>query len=98
MKNLDKLLKSGRWIKLLEKLNGLNKNMLKAFEKLQKMNDENMNIRLASLSNIISTRISPKGGIVEIAVDTKTAQEIMIGKEFVGGLLLADKKEFDSIE
>lgn len=70
---------------------------MKTFEKLQKMNDENMGIKLAPLSNISNIEIKGGHGFVTFGVPREVAQELIDNKEFVGGFLLADKKEFDSL-
>ena len=70
---------------------------MKTFEKLQKMSDDEMDIRLAPLKNIIKVNIFGARGEITIGVPREVAQDWMDGKEFVGGLLLADKKQFDSL-
>jgi len=70
---------------------------MKAFEAFQLMCDDDMDIRIWPLENIISVDIKGMNGVVCIGVDRATAHRLMEGGNFVGGLLLADKKEFDGI-
>lgn len=70
---------------------------MKAFEKIQKMCDDEMDIRLAPLKNIIKVNIYGAKGEITIGVPREVAQDWMDGKEFVGGLLLANKEQFDSL-
>ena len=74
---------------------------MKTFEVLQKMSDDNMNIKLAPLGNIIEINITKRGGEVTIGIDSNTATELLNdldGTKFVGGLLLADKTQFDKLQ
>lgn len=70
---------------------------MNSFEKLGKMSKENMDIKLAPLSNILSIDINGNKGEVRIGIDRQTAQRLIDGHDFVGGLILADKKQFDAI-
>jgi hypothetical protein len=70
---------------------------MKTFEILQRMCDGEMDIRLAPLSNIIAVNIYGGRGQVTIGVTREVAEELMTEKEFVGGFLLADKEQFDSL-
>lgn len=69
-----------------------------AFEKLSRMADADMDIRLASLDNIVAIKVvGVKGGEVTFGVDGQTIMDLIAGKRFVGGFLLADKAQFESI-
>lgn len=70
---------------------------MRTFEILQRMCDEEMDIRLAPLSNIIAVNIYGSKGQVTIGVSRAVAEELMTDKEFIGGFLLADKGQFDSL-
>lgn len=70
---------------------------MKAFEKIQKMSDGNMDVRLSPLSNIISINIKGQNGEITIGVDRKTAQDLIDGKKFAGGFLLCDKEIYDNL-
>jgi hypothetical protein len=68
------------------------------FEKLSRMADADMDIRLAALDNIVAIRIlGTKGGEVTFGVDGQTTMDLIAGRRFVGGFLLADRAQFDSI-
>lgn len=73
------------------------KKELKAFEKMQKMNDENMDIRLAPLSNICNVEIKGGNGFVTFGVPRSVAQDLIDNKEFVGGFLLCNKEQYDKL-
>ena len=68
------------------------------FDILKKMGDSGMDIKLAPLSNIVELKKLGKNGEVTIGVDHNTIVALLSGKEYVGGLLLADKAEFESVE
>ena len=69
------------------------------FQKLGKMSEKNMDISLAPLSNISEINVKGKNGFVTIGVPAHMAQRLMAEKpsSFVGGLILADRKQFDSL-
>lgn len=71
---------------------------MKTFEKLGIMTDENMDIRLAPLENIISIDIRGMNGQITIGVPRAVAEDLMGDREFIGGFLIADKRQFDAIE
>jgi hypothetical protein len=71
---------------------------INSFLILKEMSDQQKDIRFASIKNIIAVHIVKGSGQVTIGVDGKTAMDLLAGKQFVGGLLLADKKQFDEIE
>lgn len=71
---------------------------MKSFEVFQKMSDGNMDIRLAPLGNIIRINIFKQNGEVTFGVPREVAQDLMDDKEFVGGFLLADKRQFEILE
>ena len=73
--------------------------MLKSFEKLQKMTDDNLDIRLAPLANISKVDINKTHGSVTINVDLQTARDLMDNsKKYVGGFLIANKEIYDNLE
>lgn len=59
---------------------------------------ENKDLRLAPISNIIEVKKQGDHGTILIGIDVKTAIDFMAGKKFAGGLILADKEQFDEIE
>ncbi len=71
---------------------------MKSFEIFQKMSDGNMDIRLAPLGNIIRINIFGQNGEVTFGVPREIAQDLMDDKPFVGGFLLADKGQFETLE
>lgn len=71
---------------------------MKPFEKMQKMSDDGMDIKLAPLSNIIEVNIFGQRGEITLGVPREVAQEYMDGKEWVGGLILANKEQFDALD
>jgi hypothetical protein len=71
---------------------------MKSFEVFQKMADGNMDIRLAPLGNIIAINIRGQNGEVTFGVPREVAQDLIDDKEFVGGFLLADKAQFQTLE
>jgi len=68
------------------------------FHILGKMADENMDIQLAPLGNIISARKVSDHGEITIGVPTEVVIDMLKGKQWVGGPILADKKQFEKIE
>jgi len=71
---------------------------MKSFEIFQRMSDGNMDIRLAPLGNIIKINIFGQNGEVTFGVPREVAQDLMDEKEYVGGFLLADKGQFETLE
>lgn len=70
---------------------------MKTFEVFQVMNDEDMDIQAASLSNIIKIDIYGMRGEVTIGVSRQVAQDLMDGRRFAGGFILACKDQYDAI-
>lgn len=70
---------------------------MKIFEKLQKMSDDNLDIRLSSISNISDIKIKDGNGFVTFGIDIKTANDLISNKKFIGGALFADKEQFDNL-
>lgn len=70
---------------------------MKAFEKMQYMSDNEMDIRLSPMSNLVDMKKKGPTCTVTFGVDERTFYDLMEGKKFAGGLLLADKEQFDSL-
>lgn len=74
---------------------------MKSFEVFQKMCDSNADIKLAPLKNIIKINIYGQNGEVTFGVPREVAQELMDdteGVKHVGGLLLANKEQFETLQ
>lgn len=71
---------------------------MKSFEIFQVMSDGNMDIRLAPLGNIIKINIFGQNGEVTFGVPREVAQDLMDNKEYIGGFLLADKGQFETLQ
>lgn len=70
---------------------------IKIFYRLQKMNDEGMDIVLAPLSNIISVDKKNLRCTVTIGIDFETFKRLSHTQDFIGGFILANRKQFDAI-
>lgn len=68
--------------------------MINNFDVLKRMGESNRNIRLAPLSNIVRVKYTKKGTEITIGVSGNVVMDVATGN-FVGGLILADKEEFD---
>ena len=67
------------------------------FDVLKEMGKRNLNIQMAPLGNIIKMRKLKAGTQVTIGVAGDVITRITFG-EVVGGLILADKKQFDDVK
>lgn len=67
------------------------------FDTMKEMAKQSMDIRVAPLSQIIEVKTNKKGGQITIGVDRQTVMDFMAGKQFCGGLFLADFKQFEEI-
>ncbi|MDD5304014.1 MAG: hypothetical protein PHS14_13015 [Elusimicrobia bacterium] len=67
---------------------------INSFEVLKVMGERNLDIRLAPLSNILRMQKTKHGTQVTIGVGGDVLQPIYAGR-FVGGLILADKDQFE---
>ena len=70
------------------------------FDVLKEMGVRNMDIRLAPLSNIINLNYRKKadGTDVTIGVPGNVVAELGLTHKFAGGLILADKQQFDAVK
>jgi len=59
------------------------------------MGEANKDIRLAPLSNITNLRKTKAGTLITIGVEGDVVAAIGLDGRFVGGLILADKVQFD---
>lgn len=75
----------------------MEKEKVNSFDVLKEMSVREMDIRLATLKNIIGVRIVGKGGQVTIAVNLQTAHDLLTKKHFAGGLILADEVQFNEV-
>ncbi len=72
--------------------------MAKTFEILGVMCDRNMDIRLSTLDNITNMQVTKRGDTeLKIGVHGDVLNQIWRG-QLVGGLLLANKEQFDQIK
>lgn len=67
------------------------------FDVLKRMGEENLDVRLAPLDNITNLRKVNAGTQITIGVAGDLVAAIGIEGKFVGGLILADKKQFEAI-
>jgi hypothetical protein len=67
---------------------------ISSFDVLKFMSENKEDIRLAPLSNIIAADKKGQHCTITIGVDEKSFHDYMAGKDFLGGLILADKKRF----
>lgn len=67
------------------------------FDVLKEMGKRSMNIQLAPLGNITNMRMVKAGTQITIGVAGNVIGSITLG-EFVGGLILADKAQFEQIK
>jgi len=70
---------------------------MKSFEVMQKMSDDNMDIQLAPLKNIIRAQVVNGGGEITIGVSEAVILDLMKNRDFRGGLVLCDGKQFDEL-
>lgn len=69
--------------------------MVNNFDVLKRMGELNRKIQLAPLGNIVNVRKVKAGTQVTIGVGGDVVGSIAAG-DFVGGLILADKSEFEA--
>lgn len=69
-----------------------------SFEILGEMSDKNMDIQLAPLTNIIAADMHGNKGVIKIGVSADLIMRMAKGDHFVGGLILANKEQFESLE
>ena len=67
-----------------------------SFDVLKEMSARNMSIQLAPLDNITEARKVKAGTKVTIGIGGDVVGSILNNK-FVGGLILADRKEFEAV-
>lgn len=72
--------------------------MKNAFDILKEMSRTGKDIKLAPLTNIINLNRHGVKGEVTIGVDLNTINRLHAGEKFYGGLILANKKEYEEIE
>jgi hypothetical protein len=70
--------------------------MANSFDVLKEMGKRNGKIQLAPLGNLIEAKYSKKGTRVVMGVAGNVVTGLLMG-QYVGGLILADKEEFDRI-
>lgn len=71
--------------------------MINSFDVLKEMGNRNMNVQLAPLGNITHMRKVKAGTQITIGFAGDVITPIMLG-EMVGGLVLADKTEFNRVK
>ncbi len=71
--------------------------MKNSFDILKEMAEKNLDINLAPTGNIIEVKIEGSNGKVVIGVPREMAQRLIDEEDFYGGLILANKKQFDEI-
>ncbi len=62
------------------------------------MGERNLDIRLAPLDNITNLRKVKAGTQVTIGVEGDVVASIGLDHKFVGGLILADKEQFNQLK
>jgi hypothetical protein len=67
-----------------------------AFEVLRVMEERHLNLRLTPLDNVLTVRRVPGGTEVTICVAGDVLEPLTLGR-FVGGLILANKAQFDQV-
>lgn len=67
------------------------------FDVLKVMGQRSMDVQLAPLNNVVRAKAVKAGTQVTIGVAGNPIAKILNG-ELVGGLLLADKKQFDQVK
>ena len=68
-----------------------------SFDVLREMSEKNMDIQLAPLTNIISADMRGSHGEIKIGVSADIILRMAKGDKFIGGLVLANKEQFDSL-
>ena len=68
------------------------------FDILKEMSNRNMDIRMAPLDNITNLQKTRAGTQVTIGVAGYVVAAIGIEGRFVGGLILADRKQFEQVK
>lgn len=68
------------------------------FDVLKLMGERNMDVRLAPLDNILNLKKVRAGTQVTIGVEGDVVAALGLEGKFVGGLILADKQQFDAIK
>lgn len=68
-----------------------------SFRKLAYMADHNMDIALSTLDQIVEVKTARGGGHVIIGVPHSVVMDFLKGKEYVGGLVLASRKQYNTI-
>lgn len=65
---------------------------------LKEMSEKNMDIQIAPLSNIIESRMNGGKGWIKIGVPADIVLRLAKGEGFMGGLLLANTEQFESLQ
>ena len=71
--------------------------MKNSFDVLKEMGEKNLDINLVPLENIIEVKIEGNNGKVVIGLPRSMAQRLIDEEDFNGGLILANKKQFDEL-
>lgn len=67
------------------------------FDVLKEMGKRNLDIRLFPLENFVAAKTHSLGGQVTWGVNRDTIMDLLANKQFCGGLILADKTQFDAL-
>lgn len=68
------------------------------FDVLKRMGEKGLDIRLAPLGNITNLRKVKAGTQVTMGIEGNLVAALGIDNKFVGGLILADREQFDRVK
>jgi hypothetical protein len=69
-----------------------------SFDVLKRMSERSLDVRLAPLGNITNLKKVKAGTQVTIGVAGDLVAALGLENKFVGGLILADKEQFDKLK
>ncbi len=67
------------------------------FDVLKEMGQRNLDMRLFPIENLVAAKLHSLGGQVTWGVNRETILDMLANKKFCGGLILADKEQFDAL-
>ena len=71
--------------------------MKNSFDVLKEMAEKNLDIKIAPVGNIIEAKVEGKNGKIVIGVPAEIVYRFLNDEQFCGGLILANKKQFDEL-
>lgn len=74
------------------------KQKVNSFDVLKEMGERSLDLRLAPIGNICDLSVKGKNGYVTFGVEVRSAMDLINGKKFAGGFMMADVDQFSQVE